>query len=115
MEKLFLKVNRQLDKIGYNMGLRMADDLLAKNPKIGKCSEMQQIAEIISKNALKCYLGVGSQVIAGGSSANEFSIVLDSNPLVEFVVGFVCFPRFRGDLLFGTLTVQLIICINPLS
>lgn len=51
-------VNRQLDKIGYNMGLRIADDFLAKNPRIGRCAEMQQVAEIISKNALKSYLGV---------------------------------------------------------
>ena len=30
------EVNGQLDKIGYNMGLRLADDLLAKNPQIGR-------------------------------------------------------------------------------
>lgn len=52
------EVNRQLDKIGYNMGLRIADDFLAKNPRVGKCAEMQQVAEIISKNALKSYLGI---------------------------------------------------------
>lgn len=50
-------VNQQLDKIGYNIGLRIADDFLAKNPRIGRCSEMSHVAEIISKNALKAYLG----------------------------------------------------------
>ncbi len=30
------EVSNQLDKIGYNMGLRLADDLLAKNSQIGK-------------------------------------------------------------------------------
>lgn len=33
------EVNGQLDKIGYNMGLRLADDLLAKNPQIGRYYE----------------------------------------------------------------------------
>lgn len=52
------EVNRQLDKIGYNMGLRMADDFLAKNPRIGRCSTMQQLGEVLAKSACKTYLGV---------------------------------------------------------
>uniref|UniRef100_A0A915D304 Trafficking protein particle complex subunit n=1 Tax=Ditylenchus dipsaci TaxID=166011 RepID=A0A915D304_9BILA len=78
-------VNRQLDKIGYNMGLRIADDFLAKNPRIGRCAEMQQVADIISKNALKSYLGVTAQATSVSPNGDEYSIVLESNPLVEFV------------------------------
>ena len=51
------EVNRQLDKIGYNIGLRMADDFLAKNPRVGRCSEMHQAAEMVAKHGLKTYLG----------------------------------------------------------
>ncbi|KAL3068652.1 hypothetical protein niasHT_038305 [Heterodera trifolii] len=79
------EVNKHLDKIGFNMGLRMADDFLAKNPRIGRCSDMQQIMEIIAKSALKAYLGITSQFVAIGTEGNEFSLTLDSNPLVEFV------------------------------
>lgn len=50
-------VNRQLDKMGYNMGLRIADDLLSKNPQVGRCTDMQQVAEMLSKHALRTYLG----------------------------------------------------------
>lgn len=51
------EVNNQLEKIGYNMGVRIADDLLSKNPNIGRCTDTHQIADVISKQALKSYLG----------------------------------------------------------
>jgi len=79
------EVNRQLDKIGYNIGLRMADDFLAKNPRIGRCSEMQQVAEIIAKHGLKTYLGVTAQFSTIGNNGDEFALIFDGNPLVEFV------------------------------
>lgn len=76
-------VNRQLDKIGYNMGLRMADDFLAKNPRIGRCASMQQLAEVLAKSACKTYLGV--QATVSHNAADEFQLQLESNPLAEFV------------------------------
>lgn len=51
------EVNRQLDKIGFNIGLRIADDFLSKNLSVGRCKDMHEVSEIISKNALKTYLG----------------------------------------------------------
>ena len=51
------EVNIQLEKIGYNMGVRIADDLLSKNLNIGRCTDVHQIAEVLSKQALKSYLG----------------------------------------------------------
>lgn len=50
-------VNRQLDKIGYNMGLRMIDDFLAKNPTIAKCADMREVADVLAKQGFKLYLG----------------------------------------------------------
>ncbi|KAI6171634.1 Trafficking protein particle complex subunit [Aphelenchoides besseyi] len=76
-------VNRQLEKIGYNMGQRMADDFLAKNPRIGRCASMHQLAEILAKQALKTYLGV--QATVQYNAADEFQMQLDANPLGEFV------------------------------
>uniref|UniRef100_A0A915NZ42 Trafficking protein particle complex subunit n=1 Tax=Meloidogyne floridensis TaxID=298350 RepID=A0A915NZ42_9BILA len=57
------EVNRQLDKIGYNMGLRLADDFLSKNPRIGVIAQSNQI----------------------GNAGDEFSLIIDQNPLTEFV------------------------------
>ncbi|KAK0417005.1 hypothetical protein QR680_012789 [Steinernema hermaphroditum] len=78
-------VNRQLDKMGYNIGLRLADDLLAKNAHIGRCTDLHQVADVIAKTALKNYLGVSAQITNWSSNNDEFSMVFESNPLTEFV------------------------------
>lgn len=84
-------VNDRLDKIGYNIGLRlnyrinviifmnkfmiyciksilwqiflfgfhfrMVDDFLSKAHRVNRCTDWQQIADVIAKHALKTYLG----------------------------------------------------------
>jgi hypothetical protein len=35
----------------------MADDYLAKNPRVGRCSDIHQVMEIIVKSGFKTYLG----------------------------------------------------------
>ena len=42
------EVNRQLDKMGYNIGLRLIDDFLAKS-NTGRCANFKETAEMISK------------------------------------------------------------------
>ncbi|VDM49459.1 unnamed protein product [Toxocara canis] len=80
------EVNRQLDKMGYNIGLRIADDLMAKNAQIGRCTDMHQVADVLAKVALRTYLGRVSAQVSGWSSSNdEFSLLIESNPLTEFV------------------------------
>lgn len=61
----------------------MADDFLAKNPRIGRCSTMNQLAEVLAKSACKTYLGVQANVTHNAS--DEFQLQLESNPLAEFV------------------------------
>lgn len=43
--------------MGYNIGLRLADDLLAKNSQIQRCTDMHQVADVLAKVALRSYLG----------------------------------------------------------
>lgn len=43
--------------MGYNIGLRIADDLLSKNANITRCTDMHQVADALSKTALRTYLG----------------------------------------------------------
>jgi hypothetical protein len=65
-------VNRQLDKIGYNMGLRMIDDFLAKNPTVGKCVDMREVADVLAKQGFKLYLGALS-----GEAHNDTADILN--------------------------------------
>lgn len=42
------EVNRQLDKMGYNIGLRLIEDFLART-NTGRCGTFRETAETIAK------------------------------------------------------------------
>ena len=79
------EVNKQLDQIGYNMGIRMVEDFLARNPQVGRCSDFKETSDVLSKQAFKMFLGITPQVSNWSAAFDEFSLVIDSNPLTEFV------------------------------
>jgi hypothetical protein len=45
----YTEVNRQLDKMGYNIGLRLIEDFLAKATTPMGCANFRETAEVISK------------------------------------------------------------------
>ena len=47
-ESNYVEVNKQLDKMGYNIGLRLIEDFLAKS-NAPSCSNFREVAEMISK------------------------------------------------------------------
>ena len=79
------EVNKQLEQIGYNMGVRMIEDFLARTPQIGRCSDFRESAEVLAKQAFKMFLGIQPTVINWNASYDEFSLILDPNPLIDFV------------------------------
>jgi len=52
-ESDYLEVNKQLDKMGYNIGLRLIEDYLAKSNTMRRCSNFRETAEMISKVILR--------------------------------------------------------------
>lgn len=76
------EVNKQLDRMGYNIGLRLIEDYLAKT-SAPRCKDFKEIAEKI-QHAFHLYLNV-TPSIEWSQSNDEFSIMLQSNPLTEFV------------------------------
>jgi hypothetical protein len=44
-----MEVNKQLDKMGYNIGLRLIEDYLAKSNTMRRCSNFRETAEMIAK------------------------------------------------------------------
>lgn len=42
------EVNRQLDKMGYNIGMRLIEDFLAKST-LGRCANFRETADMIAK------------------------------------------------------------------
>lgn len=76
-------VNRQLERMGYNIGMRLIEDFLARaNP--GRCYDLRDTADKIQQ-AFKLYLGVSPTICNWSVGGDEFSVVLESNPLSEFV------------------------------
>ncbi len=48
-ESDYVEVNKQLDKMGYNIGLRLIEDYLAKSNSMRRCANFRETAEMISK------------------------------------------------------------------
>ena len=44
----FEEVNKQLDKMGYNIGVRLIEDFLARSA-LGRCSDFREVGEVVSK------------------------------------------------------------------
>ncbi|KAI9797210.1 MAG: transport protein particle 22 kDa subunit [Piccolia ochrophora] len=83
-ESDYAEVNKQLDKMGYNIGLRLIDDFLAKS-NTGRCSNFRETAEMISKVGFKIFLNITPSITNWTSDNKQFSLVFDENPLADFV------------------------------
>ncbi|XP_065174866.1 trafficking protein particle complex subunit 3-like [Sycon ciliatum] len=90
------EVNKQLDKLGYNIGVRLIEDFLARS-NVGRCHDFKETADVISRIGFKMYLGVSPTIGNWSASGDEFSLILDSNPLTEFVE----IPDERRTLLYS--------------
>jgi hypothetical protein len=78
------EVNLQLEKMGYNIGGRLIDEFLAKSGQ-GRCRDLKETAEVIAKIGFKMFLGVSATVVGFDQKNSEFSLIIDDNPLTDFV------------------------------
>ncbi|KAF9166928.1 transport protein particle 22 kDa subunit [Actinomortierella ambigua] len=80
----YQEVNKQLEKMGYNIGTRLIEDFLARSG-MGRCQDFRESAEMISKVGFKMFLNITPAITNISADGKEFSLVLDENPLAEFV------------------------------
>ncbi|KAH0857907.1 hypothetical protein HID58_086168 [Brassica napus] len=78
------EVNKQLDQMGYNIGIRLIDEFLAKSG-VSRCVDFKETAEMIAKVGFKMFLGVTASVSSWDADGTCCSIILEDNPLVDFV------------------------------
>lgn len=81
----YAEVNSQLDKMGYNIGLRLVEEFLAKTG-VARCLSFKETAEVVAKVGFRMFLNI--QPAVEGWSADGKTCVLvvpDPNPLTEFV------------------------------
>ncbi|KAF9179809.1 transport protein particle 22 kDa subunit [Haplosporangium sp. Z 767] len=80
----FTEVNKQLEKMGYNIGTRLVEDFLARSG-VGRCQDFRETAEMVSKIGFKMFLNITPAVTNISADGREFSLVLEENPLAECV------------------------------
>lgn len=89
MSPLLLYSLEQLDighhrcNSGYNIGIRLIEDFLAKT-STPRCMDMKDVADKI-QSGFKLYFGTAVSISKWSRSNDEFSLIIDSNPLTEFV------------------------------
>lgn len=78
------EVNKQLDIMGHNIGIRLIDEFLA-NSRLTRCGDFKETAETIAKVGFKMFLSTTATVIDWNADKTECTLVLDDNPLTDFV------------------------------
>ncbi|ODV95849.1 hypothetical protein PACTADRAFT_2156 [Pachysolen tannophilus NRRL Y-2460] len=80
----YAEVNTQLEKMGYNIGLRLVEEFFAKTG-LGRCTSFKDTSEVISKIGFKMFLNITPTVTNWSGDGKQFSLILDDNPLTDFV------------------------------
>ncbi|KAI8826860.1 NO signaling/Golgi transport ligand-binding domain-containing protein [Fimicolochytrium jonesii] len=80
----YIEVNKHLDKMGYNIGVKLIEDFLAKSG-VNKCGDFRETADTIAKVGFKIFLNITPTITSFSADSKEFSLILDDNPLSEFV------------------------------
>ncbi|KAL2059693.1 hypothetical protein ABVK25_000986 [Lepraria finkii] len=80
----YAEVNKQLDKMGYNIGMRLVEDFFAKSGT-QRCANLRETAEMISKIGFKIFLNITPSVTNWTADNKQFSLIFEENPLADFV------------------------------
>ncbi|KAF8759127.1 protein particle complex subunit [Rhizoctonia solani] len=85
----YAEVNKQLDKM-------LIEDFLARS-SLGRCSDFREVGEVVAKVGFKTFLNIAPTVVhsntsapatngaTGTGSTPTFNLILDENPLADFV------------------------------
>jgi len=69
---------------GYNIGVRIIDDFLAKS-EADKCITFEGTVQTIAGSAFRMFLGVTATVEKWNEDKTECSLLLEDNPMVDHV------------------------------
>ena len=51
----YAEVNKQLEKMGYNIGTRLIEDFLARSG-VGKCGDFRDVGEVVAKVSIRFFV-----------------------------------------------------------
>ncbi|KAF8136763.1 transport protein particle complex subunit [Boletus edulis] len=109
----YAEVNKQLEKMGYNIGIRLIEDFLARS-SLGRCADFREVGEVVAKAGFKSFLNITPAVTHSAPASrpnstqqqvagSSFILTLDENPLAEFV-------ELPEDALEGGLWFSNVLC-----
>jgi hypothetical protein len=75
-------IEKDLEKIGQNMGVRLIDEFLSKSNQV-PCQTFRDVMETMSKIAAKMFLGIDTELVELGPKSYMMSF--PENPLNDFV------------------------------
>lgn len=78
-------VNAKLDKIGYNIGIRLIDDVFSRNITLERCQNLQETAQALITHGFKPYLNITPKIADWSEKQDAFTLILEQNPLTDFV------------------------------
>lgn len=78
------EVNKQLEKMGYNIGIRLIDEFLAKS-RTTRCVDFADACDKLAKLGFKMFLNVTAAITDWNPEKTECSLLLEDNPLTDFV------------------------------
>ena len=79
------QVNQQLEKMGYNIGVRLIDEFLAKS-NVSRCRDFRETADVVAKVAFKMFLGITADVTGWNQEGTACSLLVPAeNPITDFV------------------------------
>ncbi|CAO3700575.1 unnamed protein product [Rhizopus stolonifer] len=85
----YSEVNKQLEKMGYNIGQRMIEDFLARLElhvvQNSKTLQKQYQRYSCIQVGFKMFLNITPNVTNWSTDNKEFSLIFDENPLTDFV------------------------------
>eukprot|EP01129_Flabellula_baltica_P002720 TRINITY_DN12556_c0_g1_i1.p1 TRINITY_DN12556_c0_g1~~TRINITY_DN12556_c0_g1_i1.p1 ORF type:complete len:193 (-),score=37.59 TRINITY_DN12556_c0_g1_i1:31-609(-) len=97
-----VQVNGMLERMGYDIGLRIIDEFLSKSGT-RRCKSWAETADTIALVGFKMYLGVAAS--SSKVTDKKFSIILEDNPLI----GFVELPEeYRDTLVYSNILCGVI-------
>lgn len=78
------EVNKQLDVMGYNIGIRLIDEFLAKS-RTPKCVDFRDTADKVARVGFRMFLNASAVITGWNADNTACNLVLEDNPLVDFV------------------------------
>lgn len=78
------EVTKQLELIGYNMGVRLVDEFCAKN-RGARCRTFRETIDTVARDGFRMFLGVGAAVDGWNATSTACTLRLAENPLSDFV------------------------------